>query len=508
MISFYVDNVFTRVDKPMDIGDAVTKYLTIKKDGFVKDVDQEEYRRTGRLIMKTFYKSDTICLYNSLRQTFPTGRLGYVTSWCQSQQRQYQIIDERKRPEPHLHIEYVGPPSDGSQGSAPRPYQTQATKTLLDHGGRGILWYATASGKTIVAAHIIADIGVTCLYVVPSLELLNQTQADLQSALKGIRIGKIGEGVWDPQPVTIATASTLWSRFEKQECKDFLSSREMLIADECHHVQTRAESGNRDKNKVMEKDKKRRLLKFNSWYLIAMNCNAYYRIGLTGTPGKDIEQKRALLECAIGRVIDRVSTKQLIEMGVAPNVEIHMHKIKHKLRYNEYADARKQGILLNDDFNRYVVQLAVTELKAGENVLILTGSKAYQGPALSKMFQDLGYDVPFVSGDDKRKARTKIREDFRSGKLKCLIGTVYGEGVDFPLLGVGILADGGKDEKKVIQFLGRILRKVKGKNMARLHDFLHDDGTGGFLKRHSLERLNTYVEEELEKIITHKGIQF
>jgi len=295
----------------------------------------------------------------------------------------------------------------------------------------------------------------------------------------------------------VATAQTLWSRFNKQECQDFLNRRELLIVDECHHTQVSAGRGG-------AKDKQGKSYKVNSWYIIAINCPAYYRVGLTGTPGKDIEQKRALLECSIGRVLDRVSVRYLIDLGVLSDVEVHVHKIKHNRYYNDYPSARKEGVLLNTKLNEYIVHIAIAELKAGKNVLLLTGSKAHQGIALSELFAQYGYDVPFVSGDDKRKKRVEIREAFRDGKLSALIGTIYREGVDFPKCSVGILCDGGRDEKGTCQFMGRILRTAKGKGIAHLHDFLHQDK--GFLKKHSNARLNTYVEEEIDKIINHEGV--
>jgi superfamily II DNA or RNA helicase len=334
--------------------------------------------------------------------------------------------------------------------------------------------------------------------MVPSLELLHQTHKELSNMLK-IKggIGMIGEGVWEPKAITVATTATLWSRFEKPECKKLLAETEFLIQDECHHSQVKSERNT--------KNKKGAVLNVNSWYILAINCNAYYRIGLTGTPGKDIEQKRALLECAIGRVISRVSARELIDLGIISDVEIHMHKIKHTQLNPDYPTAHKEGVILNRRFNEYIVNVAIAENKQGKNVLLLTGSKKHQGPMLRSIFADFGYDVPFVSGDSNKKTRKDARTYFRSGKISMLIGTIYKEGVDFPKCDVGILCEGGKDEKKTIQFLGRILRLAEGKGIAHLHDFRHQKDK--HLAKHSNMRLADYVEAELDKIITHPGIE-
>lgn len=491
MVVFTIDNIKTHADNADEIMHAVDKYLMIHQDGFVKEVDWKKYKETGRTQMRTRHKRNTIRLYNPMAKTFPTGRLGYICEWCKENNVQYQIVDNRKKPDKKFNCKYIGPPSDGSTGYPPRPYQKTCPEKV-EKIGRGVLWHATASGKTITGARIIQKLGVKTLYMVPSKTLLHQTYEDIREVLSGVEIGVCGDGKWDPKDITIATTATLWSRYEKEACKELINNTELLIADECHHVQS---SGTRDKQGQIRE--------VNSWYVIAINCPAYYRIGLTGTPGKDIEQKRSFLESAFGRVIDRVSARQLIDLGVIADVDIHIHKIKHKETATEYATARK-NVILNPEFNRYVVDVAIQELESGKNVLLLTNSKKYQGPMLCREFKRRGYEVPFVSGSSNNKSRKKAREDFKNGDLKCLIGTIYKEGVNFPKCDCGILCDGGYDEKKTIQFLGRILRKGKKAKTSTLHDFFHKDSR--HLEKHSNNRIKTYMEEELDSIIMHDGI--
>jgi len=500
MVTFIVDTNFTYVDRPDLVRTAIERYFVIKKDGFVQGIDFKEYAESGKVQLKTKYHSETINLYNYQTQKFPTGRLGYIVDWCYDNGLPWKIIDNRIKPVRHLDIEYIGPPSDGSNGLPARPYQTRASEVLKEHGGRGILWHATASGKTITASHIIADLGVNTLYMVPSIELLDQTADALTSFLKlpkGQHIGRIGEGQWDAQPITVATTQTLWARFDTELCKKLLSNTELLIGDEIHHV------GSKDKGRTT-KDSKGKGYDVNSWYILALHCPAYYRVGLTGTPGKDLEQKRSFIELSFGRVIDRVSARELIDAGIISDVEIHIHDIKYNRMFPDFPTARKEGIFLNDKFNEYVVAITVAELKLGRSVLLLTDSKAHQGPMLEQIFARQGMSVPFISGESGRKSRKDVRDNFKDGSLRALIGTIYREGVDFPALDTGILCGGGKDEKKTIQFLGRVLRKAKGKDVAHFHDFNFKDKK--WLQQHSRLRLSHLIEEELDKIIKHPGI--
>lgn len=496
MVVFNIHNSHTAIEGPDHLVLVpIDKFFRVKRDGYVKSIDWQEYRETGRTIIKTKYKPQYIDLYNPIRKSFPTGRLGYVVEWLDTNNIAYQLNDCRKKPERHLDITYIGPPADGSNGFPPRPYQLNAPVKIEEHGGRGILWHATASGKTATASRIIAHFGVRTLYIVPSLELLNQTQSELNKMLKTADgVGRIGDGDWDPRAVTVSTAQTLWARFERPETKELLNNTEMLILDEAHHTGVSS-----------TKDKNGNALSLNSWYILALNCNAYYRIGLTGTPGKDIDQKRVFLESMAGRVIDRVSARELIDLGIISDVEIHIHTIKHKQSRPDFNSARKEGVITNEPFNDYLVQVAISEIKQGKNVLILTNSKEHQGPLLVSLFERYGMSVPFVSGESKSKERERLRQDFKEGRIPALIGTIYKEGVDFPRCDCGILADGGQDEKRTLQFLGRVLRKAQGKGIARLHDFNHKDGK--YLHRHSAARLGYFVEEELDRIVTHKGIE-
>jgi hypothetical protein len=269
VVTFTVDNNFTHVDHPEEIRMGLDKYFVIKKDGFVKGIDFEEYRATGRTVLKAKYHPEIINLYNFQERIFPTGRLGYLLDWMDSYNIPCQVVDVRIRPERRWDIEYVGPPSDGSNGLPARPYQLRAPQIIRDCT-RGILWHATASGKTNTASRIIADLGVNTLYLVPSKELLDQTVKSVGGFLNlhGGHIGKIGDGTWDAQPVTVATTATLWSRFDTPECQELLKQTELLIGDEIHHT------GAKDKGKTT-KNSKGASFAVNSWYILALHCPAY-----------------------------------------------------------------------------------------------------------------------------------------------------------------------------------------------------------------------------------------
>ena len=66
--------------------------------------------------------------------------------------------------------------------------------------------------------------------------------------------------------------------------------------------------------------------------------------------------------------------------------------------------------------------------------------------------------------------------DFVSGKFNVLISTIsiFAEGIDIPSLNIIINASGNRGDVKTVQVLGRVLRKLEGKQLARYFDFNDD----------------------------------
>ena len=86
--------------------------------------------------------------------------------------------------------------------------------------------------------------------------------------------------------------------------------------------------------------------------------------------------------------------------------------------------------------------------------------------------------------------RKQIIEDYRNGKIKCLISTLLKEGVSIPSIDVLIYAAGGKSKISTIQTIGRALRiKEDGRDAIVIDVY---DAVEAYLMEHSRERIKTY----------------
>lgn len=112
-----------------------------------------------------------------------------------------------------------------------RNYQQECVNATKKNNS-GVIKMPVRSGKTTVAAGIIFDKKIRTLFVVPNVTLLNQTVNEFQDIFN-IEIGKIGENIWDPKDITVATIQTVTSMFDKLEMQKIFKKTHMLIIDEC-----------------------------------------------------------------------------------------------------------------------------------------------------------------------------------------------------------------------------------------------------------------------------------
>ena len=108
-------------------------------------------------------------------------------------------------------------------------------------------------------------------------------------------------------------------------------------------------------------------------------------------------------------------------------------------------------------------------------------------------YLDNSEQVSFVSGAVKTKDRKETYDEIKSADNKIIIATygVASTGINIPRIFNLVLLEPGKSFTRVIQSIGRGLRKANDKDHVEIYDI---SSTCKYSKKHLLERKRYYSE--------------
>ena len=369
-----------------------------------------------------------------------------------------------------------------------RPYQEEAS-IIGVKCQRGIFKHATRSGKTYLAADLFCRLNVKTLYIVPDKTLLDQTVRKLRELLGDKVVGIIGDGKKELKDLTVTTIQSMWRIVESDEVTmRFFKDLGALFIDECHHVSiTKLEDPGAP----------------NTWYSVAMHFDCRYRFGFTATPGDKDSVERRVLQGATGSILHIKTPSELIKEGYLCAPKVKVYEFLNPTESKKWKYVHDNCILKNEKRNELIKKITEEYVSIKENVVIIVDRKDTHGKVLHEMIPGSTY----LHGGCKTSERKKAFEDFESGKVKILIGTILSEGVNLPSMNVVILAGGGKSDKMTVQRLGRVLTKPDGKEkqatIIDIYDYtLRQNGSRGnrMLDKHSKARMAKYLEEKLFEV--------
>jgi superfamily II DNA or RNA helicase len=365
-----------------------------------------------------------------------------------------------------------------------RPHQIAAREIVTRPGvlrGVGTLKMPIRSGKTLTGAAIIAALEVRTLFVVPTLLLMRQAAAEIGLAL-GEEIGLIGDGERTIRRVTVANAGSL-AAIRKTDKATFAKLRGvgLLMVDEMHHM------------------------KGGAWTRACAALHPRYRIGLSATVyfDDDSEVDRGILHAMAlcGPVVHDVSISEMVAAGflVAPTIKIHRCDTPKTLQKKRWSvQTAASAIHANDDRNRKIVDLAVSEAKAGRRVIVVC-TRILQVDALAELLSQTDVRHSATCGGDNYEATIR---DLKNGERPIAVTTTLGEGVNVPEVDAVIIAAGGRDAKATMQRL-RCLTAIPGKSTAIIHDFWDD--MNPYCLQHSEARTAVYKSEACFRIVFEGG---
>ena len=209
------------------------------------------------------------------------------------------------------------------------------------------------------------------------------------------------------------------------------------------------------------------------------------RWGLTGTIPKE-DYEFVSLKCSIGDVIGRLSASELQEQGVLAQCHVNVLQLVDHVEYRDY-QSELRYLLETEGRLDYIAELVESIRKTG-NTLVLVDRLA-PGKALVERIQD----SVFVSGGTKADDRKEQYDDVATMDDKVIVATygVAAVGINIPRIFNLVLVEPGKSFVRVIQSIGRGIRKAEDKDFVQIWDIT---STCKFAKRHLTKRKQFYKE--------------
>ena len=448
----------------------------------VEEQNNNKWEWDGYISTVCYNKHHCRCSIKQDGMHFPTGLIGKVIVVLKKLQIPFNCTDVREKVFASLKLSI----SDNFEF---RDYQTDIVEKAIKQQ-RGIIKAATGSGKTAMAANIIANLSIApFIFYVPSIDLLNQAKNEIAKFIiennSSLEVGIIGGGYCDIKDINVMTIQTAvravgakYKKFDdedskekdlnieqKKDIKKLIMSAKGIIGDETQHWASET-----------------------CQVISDYSVSAYYKYGISATPMRD-KGDDLLIEACFGKTIADISASFLIEKGFLVKPHIYFVPVKHS-RYNvkTYAKIYQKAIVENTIRNEYIAQIAIHLAEKGKIILILCRHIAH-GKILNEMISG----SVFLHGVHSGKARKEHLDKMRDKEVQVTISTaIFDEGIDCRSLDALILAGSGKSQTRALQRIGRTLRTCLNKDSATVVDF---DDDCKYLSIHSKKRKKIYRTE-------------
>ena len=363
-----------------------------------------------------------------------------------------------------------GHPQEG-QPILLRDYQVDAINKFLLNT-QALQEIATGAGKTITTAtlsHLAEKYGRT-ITIVPNKSLVEQTEEDFINVDLDVGV-YYGDRKDLNKTHTICTWQSLnildkKSKNHEQDIvtlAEFLEGVKTVIVDEVHMA----------KAEVLKN-------------LLTQNlCNAAIRWGLTGTVPKEKFESESIF-ASIGPVIGGIKAHELQEKGVLSNCHVNVVQMIDLPEFRSYAEELKY--LVTDESRMIYISKLIKGISDSGNTLVLV-NRIDSGKFLINELED----AVFVSGEVKTKDRKEEYDEIKTSTNKIIVATygVAAVGINIPRIFNLVLLEPGKSFVRVIQSIGRGIRKAEDKDFVQIWDIT---STCKYAKRHLTERKKFYKD--------------
>jgi superfamily II DNA or RNA helicase len=344
-------------------------------------------------------------------------------------------------------------------------YQEGALARLREQGG-GVLVAPPGSGKTEVGLAFAASTRQPTLWLVHSLDLVEQT-VERARRLYGLDHGAVGaihEGQHDRwgSHLTVCTIQTL-AKFSDL-AREAGMRHGCVIADEAHHLPA------------------------TSFLRVLFRCPGRYRLALTATPDRT-DGLGPVIAAVMGPPVE-IPVSVLVRAGRLTLPDVRVVYTGFAGTPDDGWGAFQKARAADERRNRLVVRLAVAAARGGRRVLVVV-ELVEHAHRLARMVRLAGVRSSSVVGAVSPERRRLLLDALVAAPGRVLVATkLADEGLDLPQLDCVVLAAPGRSPLRLRQQVGRVMRVYKGKRSAIVYD-MADLGSPS-LKQQLRARVRTY----------------
>ena len=365
----------------------------------------------------------------------------------------------------------------------PRNYQKSAVAHAITNK-RAMLVSPTASGKSMIIYMLARYYPMKKLIIVPTTGLVAQLASDFHEYGYADDIHMITAGA--SKDIDTEITITTWQSIYKLPRKWF-EQFQVVVGDEAHLFKAKSLTT------IMSK---------------LVDCP--YKFGFTGTLD-DSQTHKLVLEGLFGPVEKVVTTSELIEQKHLAELKInicildHSKENKSKMARASYRD-EVNYIIACKPRNDFLIELC-KELKG--NTLLLYALVEKHGKVLYDMAKELDRPIFFIHGGVSGEERNEVRAIVEKEERAIIVASygTFSTGVNIRRLNNIVFASPSKSKIRVLQSIGRGLRKDPDNLGCKLYDIVDNLSKGkwvNYTARHYSDRVKLYNDEQFPyKVYTY-----
>ena len=488
IVATQIDAVYQKIECDRGVAQELSDFFTFKIPGYQFMPSYRNKMWDGNIRM-----------FNTHTKQLYVGLTDYLTKFAQDRGYPVDIVRQNQYPSATIDrdrvIKYLSSLNLVAAGKDINPHEHQVDAFLAAvNNQRCVLLSPTASGKSLIIYstirylldHVERNPNKRILLIVPTVGLVNQMYADFldYSQKNGWDVKHLCQTIFSGKEkstkarVIISTWQSIF-RMKEEYYEDFFA----VFGDEVHLFAAKSLTS------IMEKAK-----------------NSYYRIGTTGTLD-GTQTHKLVIEGLFGKVVKVTTTKDLMDKNLLSDLSIECITLKYpederkECKGMKYADEIK-WLTEHQKRNHFISTMAVS-LKG--NTLVLFQFVEH-GKTLHEQITKLSngkHQVFLVYGATEADTREEVRQLAELNDNAIIVASygTFSTGISIRRLHNVVFASPSKSRIRVLQSIGRQLRKSEHKTVAKLFD-IGDDLSIKAYRNHTLkhltERVNLYIQEKFD----------